>query len=96
MERYVGISSICWQQSILAMSTAPVSTMTSLPGICAVIFRVDGRERIQKANSSYCKGCRRLRPNKALHRTLANVAKIHEYNRLFRVVEDVLDLVERR
>ncbi len=30
------------------------------------------------------------RPNKALHRTLANVAKIHDYNHVGRVAEDVL------
>ncbi len=32
----------------------------------------------------------------ALHRTLANVAKIRGYNRLPRVVVDVLNPVERR
>ncbi len=35
-------------------------------------------------------------PNKALHRTLANVAKIHHCNHSFRVAEDMLGLVERR
>ena len=35
-------------------------------------------------------------PNKALHRTLANVAKIREYIRFSRVVVDVLGRVERR
>ena len=35
-------------------------------------------------------------PNKALHRTLVNVGKNHDCNRLFRVAEGVLSLAERR
>ncbi len=34
--------------------------------------------------------------NKALHLTPVNVAKIHVYNRLFRVAEYILGLVGRR
>jgi|GEM_PF-3814312 len=35
-------------------------------------------------------------PNKALHRTLVNVAKMYEYNRVFRVAERMTVVVERR
>jgi hypothetical protein len=37
-----------------------------------------------------------LLPNKALHRTLVNVAFFHDHRRAFRVAEGGLDLVERR
>jgi len=35
-------------------------------------------------------------PNKTLHRTLMNVAKIRDYNHVFRVAEDSAMVVERR
>ncbi len=45
---------------------------------------------------NYLNSRERTRPNKAFHRTLVNVAKIRDYNSLFRVAEDSAIVVERR